>query len=235
MPQSSIVPGAAPSNTSSPAALLHFLLQHLGGAQTQLPPMLSQPPLPPGLPYAAAQKGYPSLYGTDIQDLMSHMGHGENQGPAAEIPYGPLQTLLQHLLPQQFGWLGQTRPLGPGEYVTLPPPHGYASEEDYTIPVDAQGDPIEGKAKPDHWRVIPGLWLVDGTPTHVRESDAARLAKQSGLRWPQFPSEQAANERYVDPRESKWESVPNINTALQPPIWMPPAGPSPPKTYGPGF
>ena len=198
---------------SSFSQLLSQLLNTIKPVQ-QLPPPGQSPPAP-GLPFAQ-QKDYPSLYGTDIQDLMSHMGRGENQGPAAEVPTGPLQTTAQHLLPQQFGYLGATRPLGPEEYVQTP--QGYASEEDYTIPVDKTGNPVVAK-KADHWRVVPGLWLKNGVPTHVTEDEAGNLAQHSGLTWPEFPTEEAANRNYVNPRESIWESQKNMNTATQPPIW----------------
>lgn len=156
------------------------------------------------------------------QQLFASMSGPGGSGPAGNQPIGT-QAGTPHLLPQQYGWLGQTRPLGPGEYIASG--GGTESEEDYTVPVDREGNPVKDAKTADHWRVIPGLWLVNGQPQHVSEDEAANLAKQSGLQWPQFPVSQFPTDKSVDaaftnPRESKWESIPRGRTDLQPPLWQ---------------
>lgn len=170
------------------------------------------------------------------QHLFRNMGN-ERQGPAAygaAATMGALPTTAQHLLPEQYGWLGATRPLGPGEYVSLTGGET-ASEEDYTLPFDRWGNRVEGvewdkkTGKPlphpdvDHWKVVPGLWLIEGVPTHVNEDRASELAREAslrGLQWPHFPSYEQAEQGYVEPREAKWESVATGRTDVQPPIWQ---------------
>lgn len=212
---------AAPGGSAGPWDQLLSVLANLAKPVAQPPAMLGAAPLPPGPPM--------SLY----QQLFANMGN-EQQGPASKGPaatIGALPTTAQHLLPQQYGWLGETRPFGPGEYVSLPGGER-ASEEDYTLPFDKWGNPVQvqwdkttGQPLPnpdvDHWKVVPGLWLINGVPTHVNEDRASALAReasQRGMQWPHFPTYQQAEQGYVDPREAKWES--GARTELQPPIWQ---------------
>ena len=127
-------------------------------------------------------------------------------GPAAGIPLGPLKG-KPNLMPQ-YNNLGQNRPLGPGEYVTLPN-GSWASEMTYTLQLGNQ------------WAVVPGLWLMNGVPTRVDEDQAAELAQQSGLQWRTFPDEKSANE-YSNQRESTWEKTPVGRSDMQPPLWSKP-------------
>jgi hypothetical protein len=135
----------------------------------------------------------------------------DDKGPAAKVPYGALKG-QPHLLPQQYGSLGANRPLGPGEFVGTPDGN-WESEMTYSVP-------IGGK-----WSVVPGLWLMNGVPTHVNEDQAQQLAQQSGLNWPTFDNEQQANQ-FADQREAIWEKTPFGRSNAQQPLW---SRPWPPK------
>jgi hypothetical protein len=124
-------------------------------------------------------------------------------GPAAQVPYGPLQG-QPHLLPQ-FSNLGTNRPLGPGEYVAAPG-GSWESEMTYTVPMG------------DKWAVVPGLWLMNGVPHRLTEDQAAELAQQSGLVWPDFGSQDEA-EKFATEREATWEKTPFGRSDLQQPLW----------------
>jgi len=130
-----------------------------------------------------------------------------DRGPAADIPFGPLQGARATLLPQ-FQGLGRTRPLGPGEYVGLAN-RGWGSEMTYTLPYQGQ------------WAVLPGLWLMNGVPTHVTEDQALELAQASGLNWQTFADEEAAKQ-FADQREAFWQTAPYGRSDLQPPLWSRP-------------
>jgi hypothetical protein len=104
-----------------------------------------------------------------------------------------------------YDFLGATRPLGPGEHVTNTIGQ-QANEMDYNPPVAP-------------YMVVPGLWMVNGIPTHVTEDQALALAKQSGLNFPTFPT-QAQSDQFVNQREANWEK--NPNTWSQPPLWSKP-------------
>lgn len=112
------------------------------------------------------------------------------------------------LLPH-YNSLGATRPLGPGEAVRLPD-GGITSEETYTVPLPT------GK-----WVVIPGLWLVNGVPTHVTEDQATHLAMSSGLDWPYSFDTQEQADAYTIQREAVWEKTPQAldMTTAQPALW----------------
>ncbi len=127
----------------------------------------------------------------------------EKPGPAAEIPFGPVKGVLT-LLPQ-FGTGNQTRPFGPGESIALP--NGMtANEMTWTVPI--------GK----RWAVVPGLWLINGVPTHLNEDQAAEMAVRSGLEWPfTFDTEKEAN-TYAEHREDFWQKT--QDTTQQPPLWQ---------------
>lgn len=136
-------------------------------------------------------------------------------GPAAEIPYGPVQGKL-NLLPQ-FNDLGPTRPFGQGEYLTMPN-GSLTSEETYTVP-------FGGK-----WYVVPGLWLKNGVPHHVTEDEAIELMQQSGLDWPHAYNSLEEADAYANQREQHWEDNPG-QTMSQPSLWRrrnAPRGPAQP-------
>jgi hypothetical protein len=124
-------------------------------------------------------------------------------GPAAEIPEGPVQG-KSNLLPE-FSSLGAVRPFGPGEYITLPS-GGMANEMTITTQLG------------DKWAVLPGLWIVNGVPTHVSEDQAAEYARQSGLNWPTFDTVEQADKWATD-REDIWERTPHGQTQAQTPLW----------------
>jgi hypothetical protein len=123
-------------------------------------------------------------------------------GPAAQVPYGPLQG-KPNLLPQ-FSNLGKNRPFGPGEYVDSG--GSWESEMTYTLPMG------------DKWSVVPGLWVMDGVPHHVTEDQAIELAQGSGLNWPSFASQEEAD-KFAAERESKWQTTPFGRSDLQQPLW----------------
>jgi hypothetical protein len=128
----------------------------------------------------------------------------QNQGPAAEIPYGPVQGEL-NLLPQ-YNDLGPTRPFGQGEYLKMPN-GAITSEETYTA------GPIEGK-----YHVIPGLWLKNGVPHHVTEDEAVELMEQSGLDWPHSYDTLEEADKYSVDREQHWQDHPG-QTKSQESLW----------------
>lgn len=127
-------------------------------------------------------------------------------GPASGIPYGKVEGQLT-LLPQ-FDAAGQTRPFGPGESIALP--NGMtANEMTWTVPIG------------NRWTVVPGLWLMNGVPTHLTEDQAREQAMKSGFQWPfTFDTLQQAD-AYARQREDNWENMaqgPHMTTA-QPPLW----------------
>jgi hypothetical protein len=132
----------------------------------------------------------------------------QSPGPAERIPYGPVKG-VPHLL-EQFNGLGATRPLGPGEYITLPN-GAMANEMTYTTEVGGK----------NRWGVVPGLWIVNGVPTHVTEDQAGEYAERSGLNWKIFPTVQAA-EKFANDREAVWERTPHGRTDAQPALWTRP-------------
>ena len=138
----------------------------------------------------------------------------DQPGPAARIPYGPLKGRAR-LLPQ-YGNLGTNRPLGPGEFVAAPE-GSWESEMTYTLPMGGK------------WSVVPGLWLMNGVPTHVTEDQATALAQASGLVWPMFGSEDEANQ-FANQREQTWQRTPFGRSDMQKPLWSrkwPPASTPP--------
>lgn len=200
-----------------------------GQPQTTGDPVINQPPLQPAWDFnfrqpsflspeerarahpilpSAWQSGSPPPGGNIAQMAQQVSPTGANEpGPAAQIPFGPVQGQLT-LLPQ-FNSAGQTRPFGPGESIALP--NGMtANEMTWTVPMGGR------------WAVVPGLWLMNGVPTHLNAPDAARMATQSGLQWPfTFDSEDQAN-AYAEQRENNWEQMgqsPHMTTA-QPPLWQ---------------
>jgi hypothetical protein len=138
----------------------------------------------------------------------------DDQGPAADVPYGPLKGKAN--LHPRYGSLGKNRPLGPGEFVASPD-GGWESEMTYS-------PPYQGK-----FAVLPGLWLLNGVPTHVEEDQAIELAQASGLNWPMFDTQDAAND-WAKAREDIWEKTPFGRSDAQAPLW---SRPWPPNT-GPG-
>lgn len=127
----------------------------------------------------------------------------QNPGPAAEIPYGPVKGDL-NLLPQ-FNDLGSTRPFGQGEFLKMPN-GSITSEETYTVPVG------------NKWYVVPGLWLIDGVPTHVTEDQAIDLMQQSNLDWPNAYDTLEEADKYSIDREQHWEDNPG-QTMSQVSLW----------------
>jgi hypothetical protein len=120
-----------------------------------------------------------------------------------EIPLGPIKGRL-HRLPQ-YENLGQVRPFGPGEWVQMSS-GAMTSEESVTIPYN------------NRWAVVPGLWLVNGVPTKVNEDQATEYAQQSGLQWPEFDTENLANQ-FANHREAIWERTPQGRTDMQRALW----------------
>ena len=125
--------------------------------------------------------------------------------PAHQIPLGPIAGTMNRL-PTLYDQLGANRPLGPGEFVSQTG-GGMTSEETLTIPMAN-----------DQWMVVPGLWLINGIPTKVTEDKAQEMARQSSLNFPTFPS-QAHADAYTKQRENIWETNPQGNTSIQPPVW----------------
>jgi hypothetical protein len=134
------------------------------------------------------------------------------QQQTQEIPYGPLKSKQQRLLPNQYGNLGAIRPLGPGEAVQMID-GGITSEETWTVQMP------NGK-----WSVIPGLWLVNGVPTKVTEDQARQYAIQSKLNWPYTYDTLPEADAYAQQREAIWEKTPQAldMTTGQPALWAKP-------------
>ena len=97
-----------------------------------------------------------------------------------------------------------TRPFAPGEYLNNPD-GSWSNEMSWTVEVNG---------KPS---VVPGLWLVNGTPTHVNENTAARYAEASGLKFPSFATQQEA-EDYANNRETQWQDKQKGDTSV-PGLW----------------
>jgi hypothetical protein len=147
-----------------------------------------------------------------LAQLQQQQAAAQAAGPAAAVPHGPM-AWEAHLLPQ-FSNLGASRPLGPGEYLQNPQGGGWASEMTYTLQ-----DP---RLNNGQYTVVPGLWIVDGKPTHLTEDEAMDMAVKSGLGFPHsFPTEQAA-EAFANQRESVWEKTPMGRSDAQPPLWAQP-------------
>lgn len=121
---------------------------------------------------------------------------------------GPIAGAQPHLN-SYYNQLGNTRPLGPGEWIRMPDGSS-ASEETYTT-----------QFRDGRWAVVPGLWLINGVPTHVSGDQAAELAQRSGLNWPMFPSSEAGD-AFANQREIIWEQTPTGRTDLQQPLWSRP-------------
>lgn len=130
----------------------------------------------------------------------------DNQGPAAKIGHGPVQG--KAMLRPEFQSLGRNRPFGPGEYLHLPDGN-WASEMTYSLP-------YQGK-----FAVLPGLWLMNGVPTHVSEDQATELAQQSGLQWPTFDTQENADQ-YANQREARWQTTPFGRSDYYPALWSRP-------------
>lgn len=128
----------------------------------------------------------------------------KGQQATEEIPFGPVKGALRSL--PQFENLGQVRPFGPGEYLETGP-GSMASEMSVTVPYEN-----------NQWAVLPGLWIVNGVPTRINEDQATEYAKQSGLIWPTFPSQDEAD-KFATEREAVWEKTPHGRTDLQRPLW----------------
>jgi hypothetical protein len=126
-----------------------------------------------------------------------------DQGPAAQIPLGPVKGKF-YSRPELFNQLGRVRPLGPGEYVDMD--GNWASEMTYTLRLG------------NHWSVVPGLWVINGVPTRVNEDQAIELAQQSGLIWPTFKNSQEAD-KFAIAREAIWEKTPHGRSDQQKPLW----------------
>src|SRR5215467_5587488 len=94
-------------------------------------------------------------------------------------PFGPLKG--KATLSPRYDNLGKVRPLGPGEYVSLDG-GGMANEMSWTVEMGN-----------NQWGVVPGLWVINGVPTHVPAPIAQQYARQSNLNWPTFRSEDEAN------------------------------------------
>lgn len=125
----------------------------------------------------------------------------------AYLPTSIPETSGPHLLPEQYGWMGSTRPLGPGEYVN------YAGEG------TSYDQPTVVQTARNQWTVVPTLFLVNGQPQEVNDpQQALQVARQTGLQWPTFPSEELAH-GYVSQREAKWGPRWAENSALQAPLW----------------
>jgi hypothetical protein len=132
-----------------------------------------------------------------------------DKGPASYQPFGSMAgTVTRNAL---YDPLGSTRPLGPGENVRYG--NLSANEMDYNVPTNDSETT---------WKVVPGLWLIDGVPTHVTEDQALQLANQSGLNFPTFTNKdkkiaKAMSDHFVKQREANWEL--NANTYSQPSLW----------------
>lgn len=121
---------------------------------------------------------------------------------------------------------GAARPLAPGEWVQNP--NGSWSNE---ISMTVSGDKSFNDGKPT---VIPSLWIKDGKPyVAANEDEATELAKASGLEWPSF-ADQAAAEKFANQREAGWQwlspqtarSVDPLYRSDQQDIEPPPAKPA---------
>jgi hypothetical protein len=149
----------------------------------------------------------PGMHPNMEHHLYNPQQAADQLGPAGEIPYGPVQG--QQQLRTDYNNLGNIRPFGPGERVIMP--NGdTTSEETWTI-----------ELQPGQWTVVPGLWIVNGVPTHVDPDQAKQYALQSGLMWPYtYPTEEQANQ-YADQREMLWNMFQG-DTTKQPPLWSRP-------------
>jgi hypothetical protein len=119
-------------------------------------------------------------------------------------PFGPLKG--KATLSPRYDNLGKIRPLGPGEFVSLDG-GGMANEMSWTVEMGN-----------NQWGVVPGLWVVNGIPTHVPAPIAQQYARQSNLNWPTFGSEEDAN-KWAEQREAIWEKTPHGRTDMQQPLW----------------
>jgi hypothetical protein len=104
---------------------------------------------------------------------------------------------------------GAARPFAPGEAVQNPN-GGWSSEISATI---------EHPTQPGKWALVPSLWLKDGKPYVVHNSDeAADLARASGLQWPAYDTSDAADAA-ADAREQKWQGMTTDQARGVAPLW----------------
>lgn len=107
---------------------------------------------------------------------------------------------------------GAPRPFAPGEYVQNPD-GTWSSEISVTV---RDKDFNHGRATN-----IPSLWLVDGKPRKVSESQAIEYAKQSGISWPSFRSIKLANDAAMS-RENAWQTLEPKDAGTVAPLWQAP-------------
>src|SRR5215469_12118664 len=122
-------------------------------------------------------------------------------------PIGPMRGDA-HLLPE-FSYLGKTRPLGSGEWVTNP---GGSWSNEITATVQ---NPALNSGR---HTVVPTLWLLNGTPTRVNEDHAGALASRSGLAFPSFDNSDKA-EAFATTREDKWQGMKPEQSRQVPSLW----------------
>ena len=205
--------------TVPPEAIDRYAAQHPLPIHNQWPQQTPEPPsfnlkmrphglgVPPPEGAPGSPTGPKHIPG-DISQLAATVPQQQAQatGPAAEIPYGPVQGQL-HLLPQ-FQGLGNTRPFGPGEAIRMPN-GSITSEETYTVQMG------------NRWSVIPGLWLINGTPTHLTEDQARNMAVRSGLQWPFTYDSREQADAYAKQREAIWNQTPQTlgMTVAQSALW----------------
>lgn len=114
---------------------------------------------------------------------------------------------------------GAPRPFAPGEYVENPN-GSWSSEITGTIEAGDHPELNGGRAT-----IVPTLWLVNGKPVRVDEDTAAAYAVQSGLSFPAFPTNDAA-EAFSQQREDLWQNLTPGTAGQVPALWAP-AAPSP--------
>lgn len=121
---------------------------------------------------------------------------------------------------------GSIRPFGQGEYMTNPN-GSWSSEMATTVAHPA----LNGGAPTN----IPTLWLIDGKPTRVTDTQAALLAAHSGLAFPSYPTAQAAQQAAIV-RENGWQKIEPQNAGtvapLGAPLPTPTARPNPAVSQG---
>jgi hypothetical protein len=168
-----------------------------------------------GLPQQTGGMGFPALPQAPDFTSLGSAASGPSSGTMAPSAAGtdtgapPRPDLGGQLrtLPQ-FDALGSTRPFGPGEYV-MNKNGSWSSEYSVTV---------EDPRQPGRYMVVPSLWLQNGKPTILSEDQAAQTAAQSGLNFPTFDSEQAA-EAFANQRENIWQQTPVGRSDAQTPLW----------------
>src|SRR5665213_958759 len=104
---------------------------------------------------------------------------------------------------------GAARPFAPGEY-NKNPNGSWSSEESMTS---------EHPSQPGRWTNVPSLWLKGGKAYVAHDEDeASDLAKQSGLNWPAYPSEDSANAA-AENREGMLQGIDPDKSSSVPPLW----------------